>query len=63
MMDERIYAINEELETHETDSRITFKAQCPDCKEQIRVAESQWWESKCKCGRVWELEINIYSEE
>jgi len=58
-----VYAINEKLKTHETDSGITFEAQCPDCLEQIHVAESQWWESKCKCGRVWKLEINICADK
>lgn len=62
-MSKRIYAINEELETHETDSRITFKAQCPECGEQFRVAESQWWEPRCDCGYIWCLEINIYTEK
>lgn len=58
-----VSAINERLETHETDLGITFRAQCPDCGEQIRVAEHQWWESICKCGRVWNLEINICADK
>lgn len=42
------------------DCGLSFWGQCPDCKERIHIAESVWWDTKCKCNREWHLSISSY---
>lgn len=62
MDNDTVHAINIELQSTGTDAGICVEAQCPDCHETITVAEKQWWESKCECGRVWNMDIDVYAE-
>ncbi len=32
---------------------------CPNCGENLGVAISQWWKTKCSCGITWSLDIRI----
>ena len=45
------------------DAGLHFTAQCPECGEHIHVAESGWWDTECKCGYTWRLEVNIIGEK
>lgn len=35
-----------------------YETKCPQCKEKLRLADDQWWEAKCECGRTWRLVIS-----
>lgn len=46
-----------------SDAGQGFKGYCPKCRDEINVAEMQWWESKCSCGYVWYLSLKIITDD
>ena len=34
-----------------------YKVICPKCKQDIRIADAGWWNTTCKCGYKWSVDI------
>lgn len=39
------------------DAGAVFRFWCPNCQMQIRWAQLGWWDTTCKCGLKWEVEV------
>jgi len=37
------------------DAGMMGDMKCPQCNEDIRIAESPWWNVTCECGYRWKL--------
>jgi hypothetical protein len=45
-------------ESDEAGKAVMFH--CPDCKNAVKVAEFQWWDSSCECHeRSWHLDSDL----
>lgn len=44
------------------DSGLNFHGNCPKCGERIHVADYGWWDTTCKCGYRWDLDVRIVAE-
>ena len=43
-----------------SDAGEGYEFQCPECGDTIKWAEYKWWDCKCSCGYVWEIEMYAY---
>ena len=62
MMD-KIYAKEIEFKNTGGDAGITYEVTCPKCHTSIRVAECGWWDTECRCGYHWKLEIIVVGKK
>ena len=43
---------------NEAGNMYTFR--CPDCGNEVTVADAGWWSTKCSCGYQWTIYVKAH---
>ena len=41
-----------------SDAGDCYKVKCPECGDDVLLAEHGWWDTRCSCGYSWELRLS-----